>query len=204
MLFRSRWKGVQLSVEGQQGVTSIVNVGDARVKGIETELSWLALDSLTLSASGTYVDAKTLQNYCNVDQVTEQITHSCANPNAPAGTTLPLTPKLKANGTARYKFRVHDYESFVQASVIHQTSSTSRLDLQQNELMGDLPAFTTFDFSTGTGMNNWNVQAYIENAFDERGELGRISQCAAAYCYTHYRSYPIKPMNFGVKFSQKF
>jgi iron complex outermembrane receptor protein len=203
-VFYERWKGVQLSVEGQQGITSIVNVGDARVKGIETELSWLALDRLTLSASGTYVDAKTLENYCNVDQVTEQITHSCAKPNAPAGTTLPLTPKLKANGTARYKFKVHDHESFVQASVVHQTSSTSRLDLNQNELMGDLPAFTTFDFSTGTRMNNWNVEAYIENAFDERGELGRISQCAAAYCYTHYRSYPIKPMNFGIKFSQKF
>jgi iron complex outermembrane receptor protein len=202
--FYERWKGVQLSVTGQQGITSIVNVGDARVKGVESEVSWLALDSLTITASATYVDAKTLQNFCNVDQVTEAVTHDCADPNAPAGTTLPVTPKLKANATARYRFSVGDYESFVQGSVIHQSSSTSQLDQTENALMGDLPSFTTFDFSAGTGMHNWKLEAYIENAFDKRGELGRIAQCAADYCFSHYHSYPIKPMNFGVKFGQKF
>jgi outer membrane receptor protein involved in Fe transport len=150
------------------------------------------------------VDAKTLQNFCNADAVTEQVTHDCADPNAPAGTQLPVTPKIKANATVRYRFNVGDYESFVQGSVIHQNSATSQLKISENNLMGDLPAFTTFDFSTGTGMHNWKVEAYIENAFDKRGELGRINQCAADYCYSHYRTYPIKPMNFGVKFGQKF
>jgi iron complex outermembrane receptor protein len=203
-IFYERWKGMQLAVTGVQGITSIVNVGNARVKGIESEVSWLLIDNLTLSASGTYVDAKTLQNFCNADVVTEQVTHDCADPNAPAGTQLPVTPKIKANATARYKFNVGDYESFVQGSVIHQNSATSQLKISENNLMGDLPAFTTFDFSTGTGMHNWKVEAYIENAFDKRGELGRINQCAADYCYSHYRTYPIKPMNFGVKFGQKF
>ena len=203
-IFYERWKGVQLAVTGQQGITSIVNVGNADVKGIETEVNWLALDSLTLTASGTYVDAKTLQNFCNVDQVTEQVTHNCADPNAPAGTQLPVTPKIKANGTARYKFNVGDYESFFQGSVIHQNVSTSQLDVTKNALMGNLPAFTTFDFSVGTGMHNWKLEGYVENAFDKRGELGRIAQCAAEYCFSNYRSYPVKPQNFGVKFGQKF
>jgi outer membrane receptor protein involved in Fe transport len=203
-LFYERWKGVQLSVSGFQGITSIVNVGDADVKGIESEVSWLALDNLTLTASGTYVDAKTLDNFCNADPVTEAVTHNCADPNAPAGTQLPVTPKIKANATARYKFNVGDYASFLQGSVIHQGTSTSQLDVGKNALMGNLPEFTTFDFSTGTGMHNWTVEAYIENAFDKRGELGRIAQCANDYCYSNYRSYPIKPMNFGVKFGQKF
>jgi iron complex outermembrane recepter protein len=203
-MFFERWKGVQLSVTGANGITSIVNVGNAAVKGIESEVSWLPIDSLTLSASATYVNARTTQNFCDVDQTTEQITHDCANPNAPAGTQLPVTPKLKANGTARYKFMVADYESFVQGSVVHQGSSTSQLDVGLNALMGDLPHFTTFDFSTGTGMHDWKVEAYIENAFDKRGELGRTNQCAAAYCYSNYRDYPIKPMNFGIKFGEKF
>jgi iron complex outermembrane recepter protein len=203
-LFYERWKGVQLAVTGANGITSIVNVGTAAVKGIESEVSWLALDALTLSASATYVNARTTQNFCNVDQTTEQITHDCADPNAPAGTQLPVTPKLKANGTARYKFKVMDYESFVQGSVVHQGTSTSQLDVGLNQLMGDLPHFTTFDMSAGTGMHNWKVEAYVENVFDKRGELGRTAQCAADYCYSHYRSYPIKPMNFGVKFGQKF
>ena len=203
-LFFERWKAVQLSVTGANGITSIVNVGNAAVKGVESEVSWLPVDSLTLSASGTYVNARTTQNFCNVDQTTEEVTHDCANPNAPAGTALPVTPKLKANGTARYKFDVGDYQSFLQGSVIHQSSSSSKLELALNNLMGDLPHFTTFDFSAGTGLNNWKVAAYIENAFDRRGELGRTNQCAAAYCYANYRSYPIKPMIFGITFGQKF
>ena len=54
-------------------------------------------------------------------------------------------------------------------------------------------------------MNNWHVAAYIENVFDKRGELSRVTQCtSAAICYADYRVYPIKPMNFGIKFGQKF
>jgi predicted Zn-dependent protease len=83
-------------------------------------------------------------------------------------------------------------------------ASTSQLELQLNNEMGNLPKFTTFDFATGTGKNNWHLEAYIENLFDKQGQLGRINQCAFAYCYEHYRIYPIKPMNFGVKFGQKF
>jgi len=203
-IFYERWKGVQLSVTGQQGITSIINVGNARVKGIEGEVQWLPIDSLTLSASGTYVDAKTLQNFCNVDQTTEQVTHDCATPNAAAGTRLPVTPLLKANGTARYRFNVGGYESFVQGAIVHQSSARSQLEDDKNTAMGDLSGFTTFDFSAGTTMSNWHIEAYIENAFDKRGELGRVAQCANNYCFEHYRVYPIKPMNFGIKFGQKF
>ncbi len=45
----------------------------------------------------------------------------------------------------------------------------------------------------------------IENAFDKRGELGRVTQCSSVdLCFSDYRVYPIKPMNFGVKFGEKF
>jgi len=94
---------------------------------------------------------------------------------------------------------VGDYKTFVQGSVIHQSSTTYSLEASRY-LAGDTPAFTTFDFSAGTAMGNWHVEAYVENAFDKRGELGRIAQCATDYCFSHYHSYPIKPMNFGVKF----
>ena len=169
-------------------------------------MSWLALENLTLSASGTYVNARTTENLCKLDLVTEQVVHNCAPADltAPSGTQLPVTPKLKGYASARYKFNVADYESFVQGTVIHQGASTSQLEQDLNNEMGNLPKFTTFDFSTGTGKNNWHLEGYIENLFDKQGQLGRINQCAFAYCYENYRIYPIKPMNFGVKFGQKF
>ena len=131
------------------------------------------------------MNARTTQNLCNLDPVTEQVVHNCAPADltAPSGTQLPVTPKLKGNATARYKFNVADYESFVQGTVIHQGSSTS--ELQQTfpyNLQPNLPKFTTFDFSTGTGKNNWHLEGYIENLFDKQGQLGAIAQCAQAYC----------------------
>jgi outer membrane receptor protein involved in Fe transport len=204
-VFYERWNDMQLSVFGANGITSIVNAANAGVKGVESEVSWLVVDNLTLSGSGTYVDARTTQAYCNPDPATQQVTHNCTDPDAPSGTALPVTPKLKINGTARYQFNVGDYKSFVQGVVIHQSSSTSALQAFQNDLIGNLPHFTTFDLSAGTGLNNWHMEAYMENVFDKRGELGRVTQCtSAAICYSDYRVYPIKPMNFGVKFAQKF
>lgn len=204
-LFFERWSDMQLSVFGANGITSIVNAANAEVKGVESEITWLPVDALTLSGSGTYVNARTTQAYCNPDPTTQEVTHNCTDPNAPAGTALPVTPKLKVNGTARYKFDVGDYESFLQGVVIHQSGSTSNLQTLQNDLTGNLPHFTTFDFSVGTGMKDWHLEAYIENAFDKRGELGRDTQCTSApICYSDYRVYAIKPMNFGVKFGQKF
>jgi outer membrane receptor protein involved in Fe transport len=208
-LFYERWDDMQLSVFGSNGITSIVNAANAFTKGIESDVSWLVVDHLTLSSSGTYVEARTTQTYCDLDPETEAVTHNCPNNSpilaAPSGSPLPVTPKLKINGTARYTFDVGDYASFVQGVVIHQSSSTSNLITYQNNLTGNLPHFTTFDLSAGTGMKNWHLEAYIENVFDKRGELGRVTQCTSAdACYADYRVYPIKPMNFGVKFGQKF
>jgi outer membrane receptor protein involved in Fe transport len=202
--FYERWKGAQLSVTGQNGITSIVNVGNAAVKGVEGELTWRAFQGFDLTASGTYVNARTTQDFCDLDPNTQQVTHSCADPTAPSGTPLPVTPRMKGSLTARYTVPIGEYETFVQGVANHQSSSTSNLSIAENNEMGNLPAFTTFDFSTGFGMGNWKFSAFVQNAFNEQGELNRIAACAGAYCFENYHVYPIKPQYFGVKFAQKF
>jgi iron complex outermembrane recepter protein len=202
-LFYEKWYNMQLSVNGSNGITSIVNAANADVKGVESQLEWLALDNLTLSASATYVDAKTTQDYCNLN-ADEGVSHNCTDPVAPSGTQLPVTPKIKSNLTARYKFTVNDYNDFLQAVVIHQGTSTSVLNVEKNDLMGDLPQFTTLDLSAGMGKDNWKVEVFVNNVFNELGQLGRIAQCTNDYCYENYRVYPIKPQLFGIRFGQKF
>ncbi len=208
--FYERWKGAQLSVSGQNGITSIVNVGDATVKGVEGDITWRVIQGLDLTLAGTYVNARTTQDFCDLDPDTQQVTHSCTNPaqgiypTAPAGTPLPVTPRLKGNLTARYSFPVGSYEAFVQGVANHQSSSTSVLNTVDNNAMGNLPSFTTFDFSTGFGLANWKLSAFIQNAFDEQGELSRLNACANVYCFTNYHVYGIKPQYFGIKFGQKF
>ena len=71
---------------------------------------------------------------------------------------------------------------------------------------GDTPSFTTFDLSAGTGLNNWHLEGYIDNLFDKQGELGKNSECndEVHYCLINAHVYPVRPMQFGIKFGQKF
>jgi len=207
-LFFEKWKDVQTSVQGQSGITAIVNAGDARVEGAETDVSWAVNDHLTFSASGTgLLKAEITTTFCAPTNQGVPLP-SCTTPgtvDAYAGTQLPVTPKLKLNATARYAFAVGEYKSFAQATAFHQSSTTYSLEATRF-YAGDTPAFSTFDFSAGTGLNNWHVEAFIENAFDKRGQLGRNSECndGVHYCLMNAHIYPIKPMEFGVKFGQKF
>src|SRR5262249_41363075 len=63
-VYSERWKGVQLSVTGELGIESVVNVGDIRGTGVETELQWAPTKNWLLSASGMYSSVHTLQNFC--------------------------------------------------------------------------------------------------------------------------------------------
>jgi len=209
-LFYERWKGVQLSVSGENGITSIVNVGEAVVKGVESELHWLPLQGLEIVTSGTYVNARTTTDFCDLSPATQQVTNSCPSatdpnpPTAPSGTPLPVTPRMKGTLTARYTFDVGGYDTFLQGDAVHQSSARSYLETNYENAAGELPQFTTFDFSTGFGKANWKLQAFVNNAFDELGQLNRTAACANVYCYQNYHVYTIKPQMFGIKFGQKF
>ena len=207
-IFYEQWKDAQTSIQGQNGITSIVNAGDAESKGVEGEITWLAAEGLTLTLAGTYADAKTTTDFCKPTKLGQviggQVNCNITGLDAASGTQLPGTPNFKFNSTARYEFSNGDYHNFMQVAFLHQASTTFSLEAKPNAQVGDTPAFNTLDLSFGTAMKNWTLSAYIVNVLDKRAELARISECAAAYCYQHAKILPIAPMNFGIKFGQSF
>jgi len=207
-VFYEKWKQVQTAVQGQYGITSIVNAGNARVEGVESEVEWAATNHLTLSATGTgLLRLETTTVFCRPSPL--GVPQSTCTPDfvdALPGTQLPVTPKVKANGTARYTFNVGEYKSFAQVSVAHQSSTTFSLE-STSIYAGNTPSFTTVDFALGAALNNWHIEAFINNAFDKRGELGKNSECndlTAHYCLLNAHIYPVKPMQYGIKFGQTF
>lgn len=204
-VFIEKWNKLQfgLSPIGQSGVTNIYNAGDARVHGAEGSFDW-RLGRLQLSGSGTYIDAKLTTNFCQFDEVGNSVCLPGVAPAASKGTRLPIQPKFKGTATARYNFRVAGVKSYVQASALHQSSTRTFLTDLEYSIVGPTPAFTTADFSIGGEIGRTTFQLYIQNAFDERGELSRNTACAPAYCGPYYRIYPVKPQLFGIKFGQRF
>jgi outer membrane receptor protein involved in Fe transport len=201
-LFWEKWNDVQYSLPGVLGIFYTVNAGKAESKGVEADLSWTIAQALTLSASGTYVDAKLTGAFC--DQV-----NGCDPANggavlAPVGTRLPVTPKFKINASARYEIPVGDNKAFVQGAVNHQSGTTSYLTPDGNAALGNTEAFTTFDFSAGYRFGRMSFEGFIQNAFDERGILSKNITCAPSLCAPYARLYPTKPQYYGIRISQRF
>jgi outer membrane receptor protein involved in Fe transport len=200
-IYQEDWNGVQYALPGANGVSSIVNAGNARVRGAELDFT-ARLGGLTLSTSGAYNDAKLTTPFCNLPN---GVLRCDLGINAPAGTRLPVQPKLKGSVTARYDFDVGGTKLFAQAVMLHQSSSTSFLRTRDNNAIGNVAPFTTFDFSFGGKMwGDSTFEFFIQNAFDERGLLSRNSQCVLLVCLQNGRAYPVTPQRFGVKFGQKF
>lgn len=202
--FYETWKNPQISLArpGDFGVTSIDNVGGARSYGFEGDVNYTQ-GGLNLSGSGTYVNAKTTKTFCTatVTQDVADFPTVCT----PKGTQLPIQPKVKLNLTGRYSFDLGSARAFFQAGMNYQSSAHSFLLKQDFDAVGTMPGFVTFDFSAGAKFsNNMTVEAFIQNAFDKRGQLDRNTACATSYCGIYYRVYPIKPQLFGIKVGQKF
>ncbi len=197
-VFYQKWTDMQFALArpGDNGVTSLANVGGAESKGVELDVAYRS-GGLDLAASATYLDATITTDFCQEDYYGNEF---CT----PAGTRLPVQPEFKANASARYTFPLGDNNAWVQASMLHQTGTRSFLLDEEVAVVGNTDPFTTFDFSAGIDFGDMKLEAFLQNAFDERGELTRNTACAAVYCGDYYRVYPVQPQFFGIKFSHRF
>ena len=205
--FWENWKDFQFSflAPNSNSVTQIANAGNARIKGVESEIEWAATSSLTLTGGFALMDPKLTQNYCaNLDPNGNRVTN-CPVPAAPAGQQLPTTPKFKGNTTARYLFNVGSFEAHVQGSLIYQSSVWSDLRTIERGILGKQGAYGVADFSTGVSRNGITAELFIENALDRRADVYNYAECTEQLCGP-IRVYhvPNQPRTIGVKFGQKF
>lgn len=204
--FYQKWKDLQFGLVplGQNGVTNTYNAGDARIYGLEGDVTgrW---GGLTLSAGMTYIDAQLTTDFCQVDPVTKNIVCVPGTPPAaPKGTRLPVMPKFKGNVTARYEFPIGSSDAFVQAALFHQGGTRSFLTDADFAAIGGTRGFSTVDISAGFSRDGWSFEAFLQNAFDKRGALSRNSVCVPQICGDYARVYPVKPRFFGVKAGYEF
>ena len=209
-IYQQNWNHFQFSYLGANSFTEIHNGPNARIRGAEADAS-LFVGGLNLSASGAYTDAKTTQNLCVIDDPT----YTCADIgdgnfiSAPEGTRLPITPEFKISGTARYTARIgNTARVYAQANAVHQSSASSdiRTAISQTgtgaivdpaALLGRLPEYTTVNFSLGGEAGAFNLELFLENAFDERGQLSRFQECGS--CSQRPYVVPITPRTIGLR-----
>ena len=223
-LFREDWDDFQFSYLGQNGLTEIRNAAQAQIDGLELDLSWAATYSLQITGGFAWYDAKLTKNFCGwlrEDGTSETVCppgtmnpkgtfddptddEAVDGPQASSGTRLPVTPKFKGSLNARYTFDLAGGEAYWQASLSHAGSRRVDMRTAETELLGHLDAYTLTDLSAGWRKNNWSIDFFVKNVFDERAQMTRFAECAALTC--GYEPYTViaQPRTFGIRFSQEF
>ena len=227
-VFDERWKNFQFAIlaPGDNGLTSIRNANQAEIRGLETNVSWKATDDLEISTGAAFYSPKLTANYCGITDAANNPITVCpagstingvsfpTGPLAPKGQQLPVTPKFKANLVGRYNFTLGTMDAYLQTAMVHVGARSSDLRVAERGLKGDLPAYTSVDFSAGIHKNQWSIDAFLENAFDSRGQVSRFTECTETVCGAHGADpshptgqvyvVPIAPRTFGLRFTQDF
>ena len=212
--FWQDWKKFQFAFLGTNSFTEVHNGPDARIKGVEADVNWTAAPGLNFVVAGAYTDARTRRNLCGIDDPTYACTGTGNFIEAPAGTRLPITPRFKINGTARYE---HDLggaaKAHVQGVVVHQSSASS--DIRTLSFLpgttapyspaaglGRLAAYTTFDFAFGVNWPFLSAEVVVENAFDKRAQLSRYAECGS--CVQRPYIVTNTPRTIGLRLGHNF
>jgi outer membrane receptor protein involved in Fe transport len=178
------------------------------VDGIETDLNYMQ-GGLSLTASAAYTNAKTKGNICHV-AIEIDPTPDCSGTDlrgrpdfivAASGARLPITPKFKASGIARYSWPVWSGKAHVQGVVAYQGSAPSDIDEGQAALLGKLKSSTLVDLFAGYDWGNYSLELFGSNIFDERNELSRFVVCSIC---TQVKIVPGRPRTFGLRAGMKF
>lgn len=197
-VYQQDWSNFQFSYLGPNSFTIITNGPDARIRGFDIDAT-LNAGPLTLNVSGAYTDAKIRQNLCRAIDPT----YTCASSSidAPAGTRLPITPKWKMSGTARYTVPMGDAKAYGQINAMYQSSAPSDLRVAKAALMGDLRSYGEVNLAVGADWSSWNIELYVSNLFDERGDLSRFVQCGLC---TRTYIVPTQPRTLGLRVGAKY
>ena len=201
-VYQQNWKKFQFSFLGANSFTEIHNGPDARIRGVDVDLAYNR-GPLSLQVAAAYTDAKMTKNLCERDDPT----YTCTGPDnaisSPAGTRLPITPKFKISGTARYTAELGGTtKAYGQVNAAHQGSAPSEVRAGPAATIGELPAFSTVNLAFGVDWEKLNIELFASNVFDERGQIARFLQCGQ--CGQRPYVVPIQPRTIGLRVGYDF
>jgi outer membrane receptor protein involved in Fe transport len=114
---------------------------------------------------------------------------------------LPVTPKWKLSGTARYTVESGSAKYYGQVNAAYQGSASSDIRVGPAAVVGRLPAFTVANLAFGAEWDKLELELFVTNLFDERGQISRFISCGQC---TRTYAVPTQPRTFGVRAGIEF
>ncbi len=154
------WHNLQLFTY-TLGNTIIQNAGDARIDGLEAQLTYTT-GPWSLNAAGAYTNARTLDS----------------NPAIGIQEGAPLPYSAKGTGTlnARYQFELGGHSAYAGATERLSTSRHAGFEGDNSDPDFHLPGFGLLDLNTGVTLDHgMTVDVYVRNALNRRVAIGTLN-----------------------------
>ncbi|APD93971.1 TonB-dependent receptor [Alteromonas mediterranea] len=203
------------------------NVGDAEVKGIDADITWLASDNLVINAAFSVLDTELVSINSELEGIA-----------AGVGSKLPYSADFSGNISARYFFELDGgKEGFVNASLtytgdrlagmvmnayamedatrlIYGTGSGLKIEDEGEVFNGATypgadgetirggryiqESYVIGNVSVGMSYESWKVEAFIDNVFDKSAILNIDTQQYTPKVVTN------RPRTIGLRFSYDY
>ena len=185
---------------------NVYNLSTAEVTGVEADITVLATDALSFSASVSFNDAETTADFV-LPPPTGCQGSGCAVLSVPSGSPLPNVPEFKGNIVVRYTFDIGDMGAFAQISYSYTGDSRSAIRPPKTgtaiRFPGDLrnhpqDSFGIANFRAGIDKESWGADFFVNNLTDESADY-----------FVHPRTYEPtvvtnRPLSYGAKLWMRF
>ena len=155
------------------------NVGDAEIKGIDGDFTWVATDNLVISGAFSWIDTE-------LTSVNDEL----AGIAAPVGSRLPFTAEFSGNLQAKYYYHIKgDMTGYINGSISYTGDRLTGMTMNAN-VVEDASHLI---YGTGSGLsieNEANVYSGV-NYQDRNGETFKGGRYVAD-------SYILANLSFGV------
>lgn len=168
----------------------VQNAGNAEVTGLEIDTVALISENWTISASASFIDGETTDDFFNARQPAPG-----AIPDAPSGTELPFAADLKYAISTRYTFTIGNLNAFAQAVYTFTDDSFNVLEPADRKKQD---SYGVGNISAGIDQERWAVTLYVNNVGDERAEISQNF-----YTWDN-RVTTNRPRSYGVNFRMRF
>ncbi len=216
------WTNIQMTLFDQNisNQTFTTNLTDARIKGVEGDVTWRATQELTFNSAFSYNDSKLTKYRKNTTVL------------LPLGSPLALSPKFQFNIRLAYqKELASGLKPFFMAAFHHVSSSisddVSNVDIRYQsfnptlgyagsipvtyngvvvnpgDVIAPLPvsqklaSYDTISASFGVGKDEWRIEVFGDNLTDKRPELFKSANDGETRVTTS------RPRTFGLRMSYK-
>jgi outer membrane receptor protein involved in Fe transport len=218
------WQDIQVAAE-VNGVSGLVNGGQATSRGVEIAANWRATDGLTLGANAAYNDA-------SIDEDFPLIVATQSIPGfgdflvevntGLKGDRMPYVPDLTWSLTADYYLPLGDewgvnFGGGLRWVDDRATATTYReLTYLVDPPVGLINAvleeplviedYYSLDLYAAFTNDHWSLRAYMKNVTDERGysSMADVTDQVAGRGTHHTSATPIQPRTFGFEVDYRF